>query len=115
MLRVAIDCLPLLRHRVIAALAQTPIEDGEQLSTTHIAGAARFSTSTIRRTLEDLQALEIIRRHPTGTGKADQWSLAPEWAAIFVELAADACGFGTGGDVAGTVTKDRGREPGEEG
>jgi len=114
-LRVAIDCLPLLRHRVIAALAQTPIEDGEQLSTTHIAGAARFSTSTIRRTLEDLQALEIIRRHPTGTGKADQWSLAPEWAAIFVELAADACGFGTGGDVAGTVTKDRGREPGEEG
>jgi hypothetical protein len=129
-LRVAVDCLPLLHHRVIAALARTPIEDGEQLSTTYIAGAAQFSTATIRRTLEDLQALEITTCHKTGTGKADQWSLAPQWAEIFVALADDACGFGTRGDVAGTVPLEGGnsydeaplfhgraplREPGEEG
>src|SRR5262249_58128390 len=49
-LRVAVDCLPLIRHRVIAALAHAPIEDGEQPSTTHIAGAPQFSTTTIPRT-----------------------------------------------------------------
>src|SRR5262249_33518617 len=129
-LRVAVDCLPLIRHRGIAALARTPIEDGEQLSTTHIAAAAPLSTTTIPRPLEDLQALEITTCHKTGTGKADQWSLAPQWAAIFVALEGDACGFGTRGDVAGTVPREWGnshdesplfhggpplREPGEEG
>src|SRR5262249_37769387 len=62
----------------------------------------------IRRTLEDLQALEITTCHKTGTGKADQWSLVPQWAAIFVALAGDACGFGTRGDVAGTVPREGG-------
>jgi hypothetical protein len=130
-LRVAVDCLPLIRHRVIAALAQTSIEaEGDALSTGHVAGAAQFSTTAIRRTLEDLQALAVITCVKGGTGKPDLWTLAPEWAEIFRSLERDAGGFGTRGDVAGTVPLDTAdphhtgplfdippdlREPGEEG
>jgi hypothetical protein len=119
-LRVAIDCLPLIRHRVIAALAKNAIEaDGDALSTRHVAGAAQFSTTAIRRALEDLQALEVVT---CKKGKVDLWMLGAPWADIFRSLEDDARGFGSGGDVAGTLTLEGGepdvtdlRQPGEEG
>jgi hypothetical protein len=90
-LRVALDCLPVVRHRVIAALVCGAISDtGDALSTTEVAGATQFATVTIRRALEDLQALEVVTCHKATTGKADDWELETPWAAIFRELHAAA-------------------------
>src|SRR5262249_42635529 len=87
-LRVALDCLPLIRHRVIAALVQGAIaEDADgHLSTSAIAGAAQFSSAAIRRALEDIQALDLVVCHKTGTGKADTWALTDEWVPVFQRL-----------------------------
>jgi hypothetical protein len=91
-LRVALDCLPLIRHRVIAALVDGAImsdADG-RLSTSEIAGTAQFSSTTVRRALEDLQALDVVVCHKTGTGKADEWELGERWRDVFCALAEDA-------------------------
>ncbi len=89
-LRVALDCLPLIRHRVIAALVHGTIEaDGDGcLTTKHIAGAAHFSSAAVRRTLEDIQALEVVVCHKAGN--ADSWELGAPWREIFMALAKDA-------------------------
>jgi len=95
-LRVALDCLPLIRHRVIAALVQGTIASDEEgrLSTSEIAGTAQFSSAAVRRALEDLQALEVLVCHKTGEGKADEWELHEGWAGVFRALAVDAAGIG---------------------
>src|SRR5262249_6439162 len=68
--RVALDCLPLIRRRTIAALAEQTISGtGDDLTTRALAGTAHFSTSTIRRALEDLQSLGIVAC--TKAGKTD--------------------------------------------
>jgi hypothetical protein len=86
-LRVALDCLPVIRRRVIAALvAGTITDDGTVLSTTKISGATQFSTASIRRALEDLQALEVVRGHKAGQGKADEWELDERWVPVFQAL-----------------------------
>jgi hypothetical protein len=85
-LRVALDCLPVIRRRVIAALVNGSIAtngDGTLL-TRQIADPAGCSTSTIRRTLEDLHALEIVDCDKEGS--ADRWSLRPQWVEIFSKL-----------------------------
>lgn len=112
-LRVALDCLPVIRRRVIAALVAGTIEaDAEgELSTITIAGAARCSSTAIRRALEDLQALDVVTCHKAGTGKADRWELDAPWMELFQGLARDAGGDGVDGgcdgspDVSGTVPR----------
>ncbi len=97
-LRVALDCLPLIRHRVIAALVEETITadaDG-RLSTSAIAGTAQFSGTAVRRALEDLQALDVVVCQKAGAGKPDQWALGERWREVFRELAADARGPHTG-------------------
>src|SRR5262249_12301310 len=95
--RVALDCLPVVRQRVIAALVREVISESDgTLSTTALAGAAQFSTVTIRRALEDLQALDVVTCRKAPRGGADEWALGETWAAIFRELRAaadrtDAC------------------------
>jgi hypothetical protein len=91
-LRVALDCLPLIRRRVIAALVHGTImaDDEGRLSTSEIAGTAQFSSAAVRRALEDLQALDVIVCHKTGTGKADEWELGERWRDVFRSLADDA-------------------------
>jgi hypothetical protein len=93
-LRVALDCLPLIRRRVIAALVeQTITEEGDRLSTSAIAGAAQFSTTAIRRALEDLQALGLLACHKAGRGRADEWALAAQWVIVFRDLVRESeCG-----------------------
>jgi hypothetical protein len=87
-LRVALDCLPDVRRRVISALVETAITAGEggELSTSNIVSMAQFSSATIRRTLEDLQALRVVAVTKHGQGKADTWQLRDEWRAVFVRL-----------------------------
>jgi hypothetical protein len=118
-LRVALDCLPLIRRRVIGALVEHTItEEGDRLSTSAIAGEAQFSTPAIRRTLEDLQALEVAVCHKAGAGKADQWALADPWTEVFRALARDAQSVCDGGEeFSGTPPPEEDwpeREPGED-
>jgi hypothetical protein len=87
-LRVALDCLPAIRHKVITALVDSVLDedsDGE-LDTRGIANSVRYSTDTIRRSLEDLQALEIVERRSQGKGYPDKWILGERWAEIFKSL-----------------------------
>src|SRR5262249_8021552 len=94
-LRVALDCLPAVRRRVIAALVQGAIEaDGEALSTRQMAGAVQFSAKTLRRALEDLQALEVVDCQKGGQGVADRWTLKPAWADVFRQLVQGASATG---------------------
>jgi hypothetical protein len=89
-LRVALDCLPVIRRQVIAALVTGPVDvpvgDGP-ISTSALAGAAKVSTVAIRRALEDLQALGVVTCHKGGSGRADTWTLDERWSAIFTLLA----------------------------
>lgn len=79
-LRVALDCLPILRRRVISALAKAAITDKYgRLETSAVAGAVEFSMSAIRRTLEDLQALRVVARERGGPGLPDEWRLRQHW------------------------------------
>lgn len=112
-MRVALDCLPKVRHSVVTALVEHGIvaDDDGFPTTSAIAGATQFSTATIRRALEDLQALGLVIVHKTGQGKADRWELKPEWAEVFEDLRAasadDVCDRGS--DVSETVRTPNGR------
>ena len=91
-LRVALDCLPVIRRQVIAALVTGPVDvpvGDEPISTSVLAGVAKVSTVAIRRALEDLQALGVVACHKGGSGRADSWTLDEKWSGIF-RLLADA-------------------------
>ena len=62
--RVARDCIPKMRQVALQAL----IEAVGGLKTTDVARNAQFSTKTVRRALEDLQALGLARCEKAGEG-----------------------------------------------
>ena len=72
--KVALDCLPQLRLRVIEALRAA----GEFLATGKVAEAVRYPTVTVRRHLEDLAALSVVAVNKAGSGHADEWQLTEE-------------------------------------
>ncbi len=72
--KVALDCLPALRLRVIRTLGGAV----RPLDTTEIAKAVQYPTQTTRRALEDLTAHGVSRRRTHGQGRADTWELS-EW------------------------------------
>jgi hypothetical protein len=80
--RVARDCIPSLRWMVLAALNET----GETLSTSDISAGAQYATVSVRRALEDLQALELVICHKEERGKADLWAVKDEWREILTTL-----------------------------
>jgi hypothetical protein len=87
--RVGMDCIPTIRRRVLAALANGDlIGDDGTLDTSRIAGAAQFSTPAVKRTLEDLHGLGVVEREKAGSVKADRWSITNEMSGIFVYLMA---------------------------
>lgn len=73
--RVGLDSMPALRRRVLDSL------DGAKagVETTVVAVAVSHPTETVRRTLQDLEAYDVVERDPQGHGRADHWRLAP-WA-----------------------------------
>jgi len=73
--KVALDCVPALRLRVIHALAGAGTVD-----TTTIANRVCYPTQTTRRALEDLTAHGVVKRSPQGQGRADTWRLS-DWTA----------------------------------
>jgi hypothetical protein len=67
--KVALDCIPALRLRVITMLAGANVP----VDTTTVATAIKYPTQTTRRALEDLAAHGVVKRQPGGKGKADLW------------------------------------------
>ena len=88
-LRVALDCLPAIRRRVMTALVREAItpDSGGTLSTLEVAGSVQFSTTAIRRALEDLQALDVVTCHKA-LNLPQRWELQPEAQFAFVNLTA---------------------------
>jgi hypothetical protein len=80
--RVAWDGIPILRRNVLHVLAQA----NRPLTTRAIATTVQFPTTTVCRSLEDLQALKLIRCAKGGHDTADGWQLQPQWRAPLVDL-----------------------------
>jgi hypothetical protein len=75
--RVALDCIPAVRRLVLRKIAEA--DQDAYLKTTTIAQQAQFSTVTVRRALEDLQALGVLEVLKGGEGKADSWRALKDW------------------------------------
>ena len=87
-LRVAVDSLPEVRRRVIETLVKRTLTTDTEgnPSTSAIAGETQFSTTSIRRALEDLQALGVVDVEKGGQGKADLWHLKDDLTSVFESL-----------------------------
>jgi hypothetical protein len=66
------DTLPAQRRVVLEALLD-PEHDGPA-TTTAIAEATKYPTSSARRYLQELTALRLVDRQPAEQGRADRWS-----------------------------------------
>jgi predicted transcriptional regulator len=76
-IRVGLDCLPEVRRLVLKQLA----ESGRSLTTTELAQQVQYATATMRRALEDCQALELVtcQKGHGGPGAGDRWQLQEAW------------------------------------
>jgi hypothetical protein len=72
--KVAMDCVPAVRLRVIRMLAGTTA----MADTTSVAAAVRCPVQTTRRALEDLAAHRVVRPLGQGQGKTHRWRLS-DW------------------------------------
>jgi len=77
-MRVGLDCVPAVRRVVLRAIAEMANVD-EAMTTTKVAQGVQYSTATVRRALEDLQALGLLAVTKGGQGVADQWHIRDEW------------------------------------
>jgi hypothetical protein len=102
-IRVGLDCIPRLRRDVIEVLLDRCFS---ALTTSTVASAAQYPTSTVRRALEDLQALGLVRcfkshaedngdddgdgsasgRPPKTKGNADTWALVEPYQTLMPAL-----------------------------
>ena len=76
--RVALDCIPAVRRTVLRAVAEVSSVEGT-LTTTQVAQGVQYSTTTVRRALEDLQALGVLSVTKGGQGMPDRWHPREEW------------------------------------
>jgi DeoR-like helix-turn-helix domain len=76
--RVALDCIPAVRRTILRAVARMATVD-ETLTTTKVAQGVQYSTATVRRALEDLQALGVLSVTKGGQGVPDRWAVRDEW------------------------------------
>jgi hypothetical protein len=67
---VALDSVPPIRRAAYDYLCDN---HPKEPTTTEVADALEFPTSTVRRVLEELAAYRLIRRKPQGKGVADRW------------------------------------------
>jgi hypothetical protein len=76
--RVALNCIPSVRRVVLRQVAQLS-PSGEAFLVKDVVQGAQYSNSTIRRALEDLQALGVLSVKKEGQGVADRWSAHQDW------------------------------------
>lgn len=72
--KVALDSMPQLRLEAIRFLG-----DGATKTTSEIALKLSYPTKTVHRTLDELQAYQLLARNIQGQGLADLWQLS-DWA-----------------------------------
>jgi hypothetical protein len=70
--KCALDSMPAVRRGVLERLAPRGAE-----TTTAVAEALGYPTTTARRALEDLAAHGVVRRIAEGPGRADRWEMDP--------------------------------------
>jgi len=68
-LEVALGCIPTRRRLVLQLLAQSE----RRLMTSDLAEAINLPTATVRRDLEDLTVLQLVKRIKQGEGQSDLW------------------------------------------
>ena len=75
--RVALDCLPPIRRCIVVALAAKQDASIDELleSASH-----RCSVATIRRAVEDLEALGVVHRVADSSSTEQRFALPAEWA-----------------------------------
>jgi hypothetical protein len=81
--QVAHDTMPATRRVILQAVLAS---DGEPASTTDIATATDYPTSTARRYLQELAAVKLITRTPEGHGKADQWAASDDLTTLLEDI-----------------------------
>ena len=74
--KAALDSIPALRRRALEMLSAA----GAPIKTSDVAKELDHPTVTVRRSLEELAAHGVLRRHSGGSGNADMWELT-DWAA----------------------------------
>ena len=76
--RVTFDCTPAVRRTALRAVAGMATVDAT-LTTPKVAEGVRYSTTTVRQALEDLQALGVLSVTKGGQGVPDRWAVRDEW------------------------------------
>jgi hypothetical protein len=76
--RVALDCIPAVRRVVLRAVAKLSEVD-DSLKTTQVSQVVQYASATVRRALEDLQALGVLQVIKGGNGKPDLWRPYEQW------------------------------------
>jgi hypothetical protein len=76
--RVALDSIPAVR-RVVLRAVDTMTDVDNCLKTSQGSQAVQCASATVRRALEDLQALGVLQVIKGGQGKADSWRPRGEW------------------------------------
>jgi len=84
--RVARDCIPGLRWLALKTVYDTPSDISEKVTTTAIAQRVQQATATVRRAMEDLQALGLVACEKGGEGHADAWLLTADSRRALVVL-----------------------------
>ncbi len=82
-MQVAHDTVPAPRQ---AALAVVLAKDGGTVTTTDVALATRYPTSTARRYLQELECVGLVERSVAGAGRADEWSPSEDLLALREDL-----------------------------
>jgi hypothetical protein len=80
-MQVAQDTLPATRQVILQAVLASP-----GASTTDISTATDYPTSSARRYLQELAAVKLVTRTPSGQGKADQWTASSDLMAILDDI-----------------------------
>jgi predicted ArsR family transcriptional regulator len=75
---VTFDCTPAVRRTALRAVAGMATVDAT-LTTPKVAEGVRYSTTTVRQALEDLQALGVLSVTKGGQGVPDRWAVRDEW------------------------------------
>lgn len=88
--KLGIDCLPRQRERVFEVLNETD----QWTTTADVAEGSGYPTSSARRFLEDLRALEVLDIDKGGQGHPDKWRIS-DMAADLLFKAAPEYAWGT--------------------
>jgi predicted ArsR family transcriptional regulator len=61
----------------------------EDLTTTALEQQVQYSTTTLRRALEDLQSLELVACESRGSGRPSLWRLRDAWRPLVKTFSAE--------------------------